>query len=644
MKPILSSFQAITVGPNGRRADFATSGLKDDLVINAAIKQASATKKSRVHIMSGVYHINAPITLLDGVSLSGEGGGATKLIVGDAFPNTNYYVVGCLGGESGAASGVGGTSIPLTVDALQGTSTLTFAASTEAAKIVVGDNVFLKSEALWEATNLSGRKIGEFVEVLAVTATTITTSSYLRDDYLTSQTAELVRIDFVQNIEISGIDFSQSAALDTKTGNPPGLIGLARVRTVHIHDCIFHNYDGPAITVLHGIDVSVTDNIIRRLTSNSAQSRLGYGCLIGGASERVVIANNRIGRCRHGIDSGPSKAPAYFKTTNYGIPRAVVASSNALTKCADAALSTHSEAEGWIFANNVITNCNAAAINMRGRGCHILNNSIEWCSQGINIGNPLFESQGGSGSGCHVIGNSIRNMRALPSFGGLGVGITVSLTDKVVVKQNAISACDRSGIQLRAGVTHSVFTGNTIVDCNLANANNLVSDGISIDTGKSGNGTIAPDAGAAPGTAILTRAAGAFTEPQNGRYVVISASPTAANNGRFLITQILSTGAFRYDNAAAVVDDSLTAVYQIENSSDNVFQGNVFMNNPASRYSRQNNVGNIQSGIRDYGQVNNNLRNVYKDNCVTRMKTAGATGIIRTSVVGAVQINNLDIT
>ncbi len=622
-----------SIGVAGSGAEYICDGTADDVQINAAIAACNADGGGVVTLYPGTYYIASPVTLLSGVTLAGSGAGVTKLVVASAFSATNYYVVGCLGQEASGTPTTAGTAVPLTANVNHGESTLTFAASAEAAAVAVGDYLFLQSNAYWEATNDDLRQVGEYVEVLAVTATTVTVSSYVRDNYLVADSAKFYRMTFITDAHVRDLEMYQQATLDTRTGNPPGLIGFIVGRRVSVRNCYLHDHDGPAVTVHSCLDAVVDGNVMTKLTSNPAASRYGYGVLVGGASERVCVSNNRIAKVRHAVDAGPAKAPSGVGRNNHGVCRVVTVNGNAVSHCTDAAMSTHSEADGWEFVGNTVSDCNGPGFNMRGRGCRIIGNSIEWCGQGINIGASSF-TDGGSAAGSHVIGNSIRYMKALASSGAVGTGIKTSLTDKVVIQGNVISECDRSGIQVSTGTNMSCFVGNTIVDCNLSNASGSLSDGISIDANKSGVTATITFAGT---TCTLTKASAGFSSELVGRTITISNSGTAANNGTFTVLAYTSSTVITYTNASGAASAG-DVTYQIEGSCDNIFEDNVVKNNVASRYAKGS-VGLMQNLIRDYGGANGNMRNRYSNNTGQALT---ATTCVRTNGANFTAYNNQD--
>lgn len=69
-----------TVGPAGSAADYVCDGVADDVQINQAIVAVNATGGGTVVIRAGTYDISALVTPRIGVTIRGEGTGATKLV------------------------------------------------------------------------------------------------------------------------------------------------------------------------------------------------------------------------------------------------------------------------------------------------------------------------------------------------------------------------------------------------------------------------------------------------------------------------------------------------------------------------------------------------------------------------------------
>lgn len=610
----LSTKLEITVGPAGSGADYLCDGAADEVQINDAITSANSSGvRSVVKLFPGTYSISAPVILKSNVILAGSGTGATKIVVATDFSNSNYFVIGTLGEETS------GTSIALTIDAEQGNNIINLATGSEFNAIEVDEYLMLQSEALWETTNLSGRKVGEFVKVRSKSISTIQIYGMVRDNYKVIDSALVHRMNFVKDCGIRDLEIYQEDDLDTRVGNIPPLVSFQKTRNAFIDNCKLHRNDGPGITVFQSVDISVINCLISDLTDNTAQNRLGYGCLIGGASENIVVKGCKISKVRHGIDCGPSRAPT-SPTNNYGIPRGISIVSNVCSHATNAAYSTHSEGENFSFVGNVASNCDSYGFFMRARGCRITSNTIEWCGGGIGIGNSAFDSSGGSASGSHVVGNTIRHIKRLSNLSGsvyaLGEGIILALTDNVIVSGNTISDCDAAGIRLRVGTLRCVITRNTILNCNLRNASGDSSEAIVLDSNLNGS---AASVASKVGSTITITGATNISSAQIGRSVTISSSNS--NNGTFTILSTPSSSSFTFSNALGLAPDAYNGLiqYAIEGSTDNIIENNFASNTAASRYDRDT-TGHMKYLIRDYGAAGN-LRNTYRSNTGIGMET-----------------------
>lgn len=628
-------FRIYTVGTSGSiTADYVCDGINDEVQINQAITSAIASNpiRSIVKLLPGTYSIGAPIELKSNVVLEGSGIGATKIVVSSSFVESNIYAIGALGSETGSA-------INLTANVTYGQQILSCTAGTDLSAVAYEDYLFLLSEALWEVstnppasfTPASGRKVGEYVRVLAKDssgANTLDIFGMVRDNYLVSDTARLYRMNFIENCGVRNLEIYQQGAENSRTGNIAPMISLQKVRNGFIEDVYIHHNDGPGITVFQSVSININNCVVKDLSNNTSINHYGYGVLIGGASESVTVSNCRFNRVRHGVDAGPSRSIS-SPTGNYGIPRGITISNNVVTHATNAAYSTHNEAENWSFVGNVASNCLSFGMYMRGRGSSLVGNIIEWCGGGIGIGDPTFNSSGGSASNSRVLSNTIRHIKKQPSIlqsyvdlgttsstYAVGEGIIVALTDNSVFANNVISDCDSAGIRLRLSAIKNIIRNNTILNCNLRNAASTSAEAITIDGNY--NGSTASLNFSSP-TITLTRASANFQAALVGRTITISGASTPANNGSFTITSVLSTTSLTYTNAAGATDASNGSIsYWIEGSTDNIFEGN-FAANTTTLYDRDT-TGHMKYLIRDYG-VAGNVRNVYKNNIGLGMET-----------------------
>ncbi len=637
--PVWSTTAPIfTVGPTGSNTPYETDGTADDVQINAAISDAYSAGGGTVLLLAGTYSLATPVNLMSNVTLQGVGSALTNLVVANTFDyNTYKWAVGCAGVDTT------GTAIPLTVDATIGSQSLTATAGAELSAISANDYVFLRSEALWEGASGVTTKIGEFVKIMSVSGTTVNIWGITRSDYLVSDTASLYRISLVSDVAILDLSITQQTTQGTATtsqASVPPFISLQRTIRGRISGCRLYNGDCPAITIFHCLDVDVENNHIDHLTNDTTNKRLGYGCLIGGGTERCIVNNNTFSNLRHGVDAGTSLSPSSI-TNSYSVARGVIVTNNVVEHATSACYSTHAGGEGWEFIGNSAINSLCYGFFMRARGSRIISNTISTCGGGIGIGETSFSSSAGSGAGSHVIGNTLRNIKTqsitaeliaagvLSSTYAGGEGIILGLTDNVIVANNSISECDGAAIRLRLSAIRNQIVNNTIIDANMNGASNV--PGILIDGNY--NGSVASIAFSA-GTITLTGMT-AQTSTSIGRIITIFGAASSGNNGSFTILTVPGSTSVTFANVSGVDADANNGAihYWIEGSTDNIFANNTVINRAASDYDPNAIGGQAKYAIRDSGTLGN-IRNVYKNNTGINMIT-GLMSVNTTSAFSA---------
>jgi len=619
------------VGTSGSNVDYVCTGTNDDVVINSAISDIGGSGGT-VFLLPGTYSISNPITLTNNVNLQGSGPEATIISVATNFSyNTSKWCIGAAG------TSTTGTAMTLSSNTSQGSQSLsittTGSSGTELANLVNDGytHAFLRSEGLWESLSGFTTKLGEFVKILLVETSSGTPTGTVdlwgmtRSAYLTTDTASLYRISFVSDISILDLSITQATTIGTVSTTQASVtpfISLQLVKRAKISNCRLHDGDGPGITLYHCLDVLVDNNNVNNLTDNSPNKYLGYGCLIGGASERCVIRGNKFDSVRHGVDAGTSLSSLSF-TSNYGVARGILVVDNTVEHATNACFSTHGPAENWEFTGNLASNSLSYGMFMRARGSRLIGNTIQWCSGGIGVGDTSYNTSGGSASGSHIISNTIRNIKtqtittALQNIGisssgySQGEGIILGLTDNTVVADNTISDCDGAGIRLRLSAIRNQIINNTIVDVNLANTSNT--SGIIFDGNYNGTTASLSQSGS---TTTLTGGSG-FASTIVGRTIVISNS--ASNNGTYTVASFISSSSLTYINAGGATDSSGSVHYYIEGSTDNYIANNTVINRAASSFD-VNTTGNSKYIVYDPG-VSGNTRNIYKNNTGINMST-----------------------
>jgi hypothetical protein len=610
--------RVVTVGPSSSNATHLTDGANDEVQINAAIAEMSAADGGKVVLLPGEYTIGAPINLLPNVVLSGSGAKATMIVVTAAFLNTHAWAIGCAGKLAPE------TEILLVKDALQGATTLVEKDDRDISALTALDDLMLVSEAPWETTNLSGRKRGEFVRVATRSSSNLTLYGMVRDFYTQADTARLYRVSFVEGCGVEDLSIRRQPRLDGPVDEiVPPLMSLQMSRNAFIRNCELSDNDGSGITVFHSVQAVIASNYIHDLSDDTAKKHYGYGVLIGGASEGVVVYGNRFSRTRHAVDSGPSRAlPGAFEAVKlHGVARAVAVIGNTSLHSTNAPYSTHSEAEGWVFQGNVAENSWSCGFFMRGRSMSIVGNVVQWCSGGIQIGNQTINESSGSASGSHVVGNTIRHIKSLPPAPNrtnfAGYGIILALTDNVTVRGNTISATDAAGIRLRPYARRCAIIGNVITNANLLNTANMPA--VELESNPSGSAASLT----LSGTTVTATGLSGLTSACVGKTIVISGS--LGNNGAFTLTWFKSDpsdpskSTVTWENASGATENTSTLSWYIESATDNLFSDNVAMNTPASDYDRDV-TGHAKYMFRD-GSSRGNARNTFTGNKAMGMES-----------------------
>lgn len=607
---------ALTVGPTASKATYLTDGTADEVEINTAIIACNAAGGGIVRLLPGTYTVAAGINLLSNVVLEGSNDGASIVRCATAFSSaTNKWTIG-------ASGSLPGTSMLLNALADQGDTLLTCTAGDEYDAITAESHVFLMSDGMWETKNLSLRERGEFLKVFSKTgAADINIYGTVRDSYTTANVARIYRVDFVENCGIRNLSITQQSALGTRAANVPPAVSFQACNGAFIDNCRIYNVDGPGVTDYHSIGTSIRNNNIHDLTSDSPNGRLGYGVLVGGASEATNVIGNRFGRMRHAIDAGPSSADAGLSTiSNNGIPRGVNVVGNVATRCMNVPFSTHNESDGWTFDGNTAESSESIGFYMRGRNHSVTGNTVRWCSGGIQIGNSgAYTTQGGSGSGCSVVGNTVSHCKSITSGSGGGTnfsgrGIILSTCDNVIVSGNTITACDGTGVYIRQYANRNIIKGNTIANVNLLNTASIAA--IQYEVNASGtSATLTYSAGTITATGLSN-----LTDACVGQQIVISAATTPANNGTFTIATWVSATSVTYANASGATDAANGTIdWVVECSTDNIIDGNVAVNTAASIYDRDC-TGHAKYLVHDGAGVGN-TRNTYSNNVGVGMET-----------------------
>lgn len=606
---LVSYSDEILVGPTGSSAQYICDGVNDHVEINAAITEAATLgKKMRVRLLPGTYYVGAAIFLKSNVLLEGSGMGATKIEVVTGFSNSNYFVIGAYGAET--------TNVPMTLlsNVASGATTLTVATGAELNAIELDSYLFLATDALWSPEQVpnSNRKGGEFVKVRAVDTGTgvITVWGMVRGDYFTTDNAALYRMSLIQNTGVKDLEMYQQGALTTRT-NAPVMIGLQKAQNVFIRDCHVYKSDGPALSFHAIIDGDIRNCNIHDLTDNTGSSQFGYGIVMSGACDNIVIANNKFSRMRHAITTGSINTPSPSNIILRGVQRGVLFSGNVASHCTNTVYDTHAESENFTIINNVASNSSGLGIFARNPSARIIANTVEYCQGGIKVGSNVFDVSSGQGTGSAIVANVIRNLRNIAPT-NYCIGISLCLTEHCTVQGNVVSSCDGAGLELRFGAQFNHIKGNTFLNCNLANAGTTLADAIYLEGAYSGSAGSLSQAGTTTTATGLTNMSPSLV----GKNIVITASANPANIGTFTITSYISASSVTWTNASGVTDAGGAVAWYIESVCDNIIEENTARNTGQALFEagRDGAPGHMKWLVRIFGGTGQNVRNIVRNN------------------------------
>lgn len=238
-------------------------------------------------------------------------------------------------------------------------------------------------------------RVGQFVEVFSVGASTVTVlGSLLGDTYATNvRVAKLNPIPV--RIEGGIFDASQSQLAGSSVA---GMINLKDLLRPTMTDVKVLNSCNAAIAINSCYEGVIDSPSVDHAVDDPANSRYGYG-IIDNSSWGTVVRNPRMKLVRHGFTTGAATIAAGDTNPGaYGRTFYPTVENGLCTSPSSAAWDTHSEAWGARFVN-----CRAISarvgFQLRGAYCVIEGSRAEKCNTDINI---FTESAGGASYG-HVV-------------------------------------------------------------------------------------------------------------------------------------------------------------------------------------------------------------------------------------------------
>jgi hypothetical protein len=229
-------------------------------------------------------------------------------------------------------------AVALTANAAIGATSVTVASLP--LSLAVDDFIVLRSDALLTPTGLA--KTSEVLRVKTIAGSgpyTITFYGPTEEQYLTASNATIQRLSLVQQPQVSGIAFRQTAmARDTATN---GLVMFNLCRRVRVDGVVCKDADAPGITFNSCIDSDVQDFAAENLTDDIPNNRIGYGINVAGECQDIRIARPTGRRIRHTVTTNSDAAT--------GAPRHVRVTRGVASQCTSMGFDTHKEGKHVTF-------------------------------------------------------------------------------------------------------------------------------------------------------------------------------------------------------------------------------------------------------------------------------------------------------
>ena len=324
-------------------------GVTDDTAaINAAITAASLTGGREVLLQGKSYAVNAGLLLKD-VLLRGEGIGNTELV---QIGSPDYVV---------KSTGTLDSSIALTVNVAPGDTTLTMAST---ATLAAGDYLILSNAVGYNPLDAT-YKSGEMVQVLSVDSGTVVSlysavlgSMETAGLYNVADTT-IVRKIFMQDspgladLTITGDDTTTSGLVSLKYCLNPRVVNVALKSGGHY-----------GLRLDTAKDAGVSGLVVTDLKDDLGTGHVGYGVVLAGANNGVVIRDSHFTRCRHGVTTigGPD-----------GLTRKVVVQACLADATTAAGFDTHAAGDRIVFNTCISTGSLGQGFSIRSINTDIVN-------------------------------------------------------------------------------------------------------------------------------------------------------------------------------------------------------------------------------------------------------------------------------
>lgn len=525
--------------------DFGAKGngtADDTAAIQTAINYAQSTGGIQgVYLPAGNYSISGLSVTSSNIRIIGAGMGLTTLTL---QASSTASAISCYNSTFG-------TSRSLLFDATTGDTWVTVSTS-DAATFSAGDYVLVRSLKSIDTESPTNKFAGEVHQIAAVDASTgvLVLQDMLSDTYTVAQSASVLKITTLSNLEISDLTITHAASSAPSYSAAALMMRqciAARIKRVEIKD--FYN---TGIDLWSCLNSQVRECQIRNIKAGSSNT-VYYGIWVSGASRNCVVSSNYFERCRHSVAMGThTNAGTNTLSTDAreGVQRNILVSNNQSYASTTAHYDVHQPGDGIAFVDNLAygawptgapdtTAWNGAVYGIQSRAKRVLikGNTVEQTRGGILLFGPNTQD-------VTVVGNTIRDSKQ--------AGVMTQLSAAISSGATTVPLRDATGFNASGNV---VISGSTVTYTSIV-ANVL--------QGCSG----APTASMGVGVYQMTAGTG---------------------NGVEMDTTCTGTGISIVDNQ--IIDTDASGVRGQGNQSRVTVAGNLLRNN-----SRLGNFGSVQFG------------------------------------------------